>query len=96
MKIISWNARGHESRKKRRVVKDFLSQENRDAIMLQETKRESWDRQFMSSVWKVINKEWVALPASGTSGGEAIVWDALKCRCLEVVLGSFTIIVKLE
>ncbi|RVW97764.1 hypothetical protein CK203_027972 [Vitis vinifera] len=74
-----WNARGHESRKKRRVVKDFLSQENRDAIMLQETKRESWDRQFMSSVWKVINKEWVALPASGTSGGEAIVWDALKC-----------------
>ena len=41
----------------------------------------------MSSVWKVINKEWVALPASGTSGGEAIVWDALKCvfrGCLRV------------
>ena len=40
MKIISWNIRGLGSRKKRRVVKDFLRFQNLDVVMFQETKRE--------------------------------------------------------
>lgn len=43
MKIISWNIRGLGSRKKRKVVKDFLYHENPDIILLQETKRKSCD-----------------------------------------------------
>ena len=38
MKIISWNTKGLGSRKKRRVVKDFLRLENSDVVMIQETK----------------------------------------------------------
>ena len=33
MKIISWNTRGLGSRKKCRVVKDFLQLENPDVVM---------------------------------------------------------------
>ncbi|RVW72665.1 hypothetical protein CK203_056566 [Vitis vinifera] len=38
-KSVSWNTRGLGSRKKRRVVKDFLRLENLDVVMFQETKR---------------------------------------------------------
>ena len=40
MKIINWNTRRLGSRKKRRVVKDFLRLENPDVMIFQETKRE--------------------------------------------------------
>ncbi|RVX22403.1 hypothetical protein CK203_012704 [Vitis vinifera] len=41
------------SRKKRKTVRRFLSTQNPDVVMLQETKREIWDRRSVSSVWKV-------------------------------------------
>nr|CAN81837.1 hypothetical protein VITISV_001932 [Vitis vinifera] len=62
MKIISWNTKGLGSRKKRRVVKDFLRLENPDVVMFRETKRDVCDRRFVGSVWSVRNKEWAALP----------------------------------
>ena len=64
--------------------------------MLQETKREIWDRRFVSSVWKGISVEWVALPACGASGGIVIMWDSNNLKCTEKVLGSFSVTVKLN
>ncbi|RVW90394.1 hypothetical protein CK203_045761 [Vitis vinifera] len=80
MKIISWNVRGLGSRNKRRMVKDFLRSENPDVVMIQETKKENCDRRFVGSVWTVRNKDWVALPASGASGGILIIWDSKNLR----------------
>ena len=57
MKIISWNTKGLGSRKKQRVVKDFLQLENPNVMMFQETEREVCDRRFIGSVWLVRNKE---------------------------------------
>ena len=50
MRIISWNIRGLGSRKKRRVVKEFLRLQNPNVVMFQETKREVCDRKFLNSV----------------------------------------------
>ena len=50
MKIISSNTRGWGSRKKQRVVKDFLRLENPHVVMIQETKRVVCDRRFVGSV----------------------------------------------
>ena len=69
MKIINWNTRGLGSRKKRRVVKDFLRLEKPDIVMIQETKKAKCDRRFVGSVWTARNKEWAVLPAYGASGG---------------------------
>ena len=63
MKIISWNIRGLGSRKKRRVVKDFLFHENLDVVLLQEIKRESCDRRFVGTAWKVRNKRMGCSPS---------------------------------
>ena len=56
MKIISWNTRGLGSRKKQRVVKDFLRLENPDVVMIQETKKMECDRRFVGGIWSVRNK----------------------------------------
>ena len=94
MKIISWNTRGLGSRKKRRVVKDFLQLENPNVVMFQETKRKVCDRRFVGSVWSVRNKEWAALPACGALGGILIIWDSKKLCSEEVVIGFFSISIK--
>ncbi|RVW19675.1 hypothetical protein CK203_114554 [Vitis vinifera] len=96
MKILSWNTRGLGSRKKRRTVRRFLSTQNPDVVMLQETKREIWDRRLVSSIWKGKSLDWVALPACGASGGIVILWDSVKFNCSEKVLGSFSVSVKLN
>ena len=57
------------TRNKRRVVRDFLRSENPDVVMIQETKKEKWDKRFVGSVWTIRNKEWVALPACEASVG---------------------------
>ncbi|RVX22971.1 Transposon TX1 uncharacterized 149 kDa protein [Vitis vinifera] len=36
------------------------------------------------------NKDWVALPAPGASGGILIIWDSKNLRREEVVIGSFS------
>ena len=66
------------SRKKRRVVKDFLCLENPDVVMFQETKREVCDMRFVGSVWSVTNKKWASLPPYGALGGILIIWDSKK------------------
>ena len=59
--------------------------------MLHETKREIWDRRFVSSVWKGRSMEWVALPTCGASGGIVIMWDSNKFKCIEKVLESSSV-----
>ncbi|RVX05628.1 hypothetical protein CK203_027276 [Vitis vinifera] len=63
-------------------------------VMIQENKKENCDRRFVGSVWTVRNKDWVALPASGASGGILIIWDSKNLRREEVVIGSFSVSVK--
>ena len=94
MKIISWNTKGLGSRKKLRVVKDFLRSEKPDVVMIQETKKAECDRRFVGSVWTIINKEWAALSTCGASGRVLIIWDSKKLRSEEVVIGSFSVSVK--
>ena len=94
MKIISWNTRGLGSKKKRRVVKDFLRTEKPDVVMIQETEKAECDRRFMGSVWTARNKDWAALSTSEASGGILIIWDSKKLCGEEVVLGSFSVSIK--
>ena len=96
MKILSWNTRGLCSKKKRRTVRRFLSSQNPNVVMLQDTKREIWDKRFVSSVWKGRSMECAALPTCGASGGIVIMWDSNKFKCTEKVLRFFSVTVKLN
>ena len=61
MNILSWNIRGLGSKKKMRNVRRFLSSQNPNVVMLQDTKRQIWDKRFVSSVWKGRSMKWARL-----------------------------------
>lgn len=65
-------------------------------MILQETKRETWDRRFVGGVWKGRNKDWLALPVCEAFRGIVIIWNSNKFNCTKKVLGSFLVIVKLN
>lgn len=73
IKIISWNVQGLGSRKKRRVVKDFLHHETLDIVMLQETKGEICDKRFAGSLRIDKNKDCASLPTCGPLGEVLII-----------------------
>ena len=61
------------SKKKRSLVKSFLSSRDPNIVMLQVTKREKWDRCFLVSVWRGRVRDWVVLQVCGASGGVVII-----------------------
>ncbi|RVX00013.1 putative ribonuclease H protein [Vitis vinifera] len=83
-----------------RIIKDNgkgAAVESRSTLSAdKETKREIWDRRFVSSVWKGTSIEWATLPACGASGEIVIMWDSNKLKCTEKVLGYFSVSVKLN
>ena len=96
MRILSWNVQGLGSKKKRGIVKGFLRSQDLDIVLLQETKRENWDKRFLVGFWTGRDREWIALPTCGASGGVVIIWDSNKFECIEKLIGSFSVSMKLE
>ena len=64
LKILSWNVRGLNDRRKRSIVKNLLHGWKCDVICLQETKLTGMDRQMVGSVWSCPFVDWVALDAA--------------------------------
>ena len=63
LKILSWNVRGLNDRRKRSIVKNLLCDWKCDVICLQETKLTGMDRQMVGNVWSYPFVDWVALDA---------------------------------
>lgn len=75
MKLISWNIRGLNGPRKRKILKNMLKQEKPSILFLQETKCSS------TVLDKIAAAAWpgglvTAVDAQGASGGLAILWDA--------------------
>ena len=51
LKILSWNVRRMNAVEKQMVVRLFLKNVRADVISLQETKRETVDRDWVKEVW---------------------------------------------
>ena len=58
LKILSWNVRGLNDRRKRSIVKNLLRGWKYDVICLQETKLTGMDRQIVGSVWSCPFVDW--------------------------------------
>ena len=96
MKIIKWNVRGCGSQRKRRSIKEVISKEDLDILVLQEVKKENVDRRFVGSVWRLRFKEWILLPAVGRAGGILLVWDSRRVKVIENFIGDFSVSIRLR
>ena len=63
LKILSWNVRGLNDRRKHSIVKNLLCDWKCDVICLQETKLIGMDRQMVGNAWSCPFVDWVALDA---------------------------------
>lgn len=71
MKLLTWKleCEGFGGKEKRRWVKELLRLEHPDLQILSETKKESYSREFVKSLWNYRHVEWVGLGSSGASRG---------------------------
>jgi exonuclease III len=74
-KILNWNLRGINSKKKWLALANKISESNCDIVCIQETKRESFDDQHLRNFCpKKLNK-FEFIPSVGASGGIIIIWN---------------------
>jgi exonuclease III len=92
-RILSWNVRGLNKRKKRLRNSNLLRDWKADIICFQETKVHGISSSFVRSLWGCNHVDWCCLDSSGASGGILIMWDNRVAEKVDVCLGIFTLAV---
>ena len=78
MKILSWNTRGFGDHTKQITLKKMLQTLNPNLVLIQETKRDSFDPNFIKLLWSSKDVGWIFIEAYGKSGGILTMWDESK------------------
>ncbi|KAL8509574.1 hypothetical protein ACS0TY_016699 [Phlomoides rotata] len=74
MLILSLNARGTNSSRKRKSIKELIKDTKADFVCLQETKREVVTVSFCEELWPGKEFKWIYSGSNGASGGLLILW----------------------
>ena len=75
-KILCWNVRGLNSKKKWDCIRDKISESHCDVIFLQETKKENFDLQFIRKFCPPSFDCFEYLPSVGACGGVITIWKS--------------------
>jgi exonuclease III len=74
MKILSWNIRGLNAKRKQDFLKDRIKKDQPDILLLQETKCAGIEANItIQRCWK--QAQYVEVDANGAAGGFAILWN---------------------
>ena len=65
MKILSWNTRGLRDHSKQMTLKRMLQTLNSDLVLIQETKRDSFDPNIIKLLWSSNEVGWIFIEAYG-------------------------------
>ena len=65
LKILSWNVRGLNDKKKRLLIRNFLRSWRADIVCFQETKLEWVTRGIVRSIWSCPFLDWLYLGSEG-------------------------------
>lgn len=96
LKVMTWNVRGLNDRRKRLAVRQAILIERPDLITLQETKLHQIDRAIFREICGRRIDQYVFLPALGTRGGILIAWKHSTHTLLSHTLGQYTLTVSLQ
>lgn len=78
IKCLSWNVRGLNDARKRRIVKRFIKNENPEIICLQETKLSNIDNSILKEIVGPKYQDYEVIDARGTAGGVLLTWQTNK------------------
>ncbi|XP_073363484.1 uncharacterized protein [Aegilops tauschii subsp. strangulata] len=88
---MSWNVRGLNSPARRATVCEVADSHRLVVLCLQETKIETWSPTLVKEVGGSRLDACAVLPADGTRGGAAILWDSSKITITTNAIGQFSI-----
>lgn len=89
--ILSWNVRGLNWPAKRAAVCEIAEAHRTNIMCLQETKLESWTPSIVQELGGRKLEGCAVLPAMGTRGGAAILWDKNSVSFTTQAVGCFSI-----
>ena len=95
MKCITWNVRGLRDERRRGIVGRYLQEWGVDVICLQETMLTHLDQRTWTSLGWVSGESYVAISASGRSGGIILAWKEAIFDRAETWLGRHVVDVRL-
>lgn len=89
--IMCWNVRGLNNPAKRTTVGEMAAAHRIAILCIQETKIAAWSPDLVREIGGARLTECIALPAIGTSGGAAILWDKELALVSSHAIGIFAI-----
>jgi exonuclease III len=75
-KVLCWIVRGLNAKEKWEAIKDKISESGCDVVCLQETKRQTFDAQFIKKFCPARFDAFEFLPSVGASGGIITIWKS--------------------
>jgi len=96
-RILNWNVRGLNTKARRPVVRDLVTEHNCSIVCLQETKMQNLDATIVPEALdpKFANN-FTNLPAQDTRGGVLLAVNEDYCNLLETQIRGHTVTAKLE
>lgn len=87
IKILSWNTRELVDQSKHLALKRSLKKLNPNLVLIQETKRDTFDSSIIRALWSSKDIGWTFVEAYGKTGGILTMWDESKISVVEVLKG---------
>lgn len=94
MKIIFWKTRGLNDKSKLTTLKHFIQNQHPNLVLIQETKCQEFDQQFLKALWSSNGIGWISVEAYGKSKGLLLMWDESKVTPLELLKGGYSLSIK--
>lgn len=92
--FLSWNVRGINSQVKWDNIRAKIDESSCHILCLQETKRESFDMQYLKKFCPRHLNQFAFAPSNGASGGLLTVWNGNQFRGEVMLINSFSITIK--
>lgn len=89
--ILSWNVRGSITEDKALMVRKLVRRHNPCILGLQETKREQFHMRVAKYFWGNRTFKSTFIPATGASGGLAMIWDPDRVEVTSILKGRFSV-----
>ena len=88
-KILCWNVRGINSVNKWDSIRDKIVESGCDIVCLQETKRETFDLQYIKNFCPPAFDAFEFLPSVGASGGLITIWKSAYLKDTLLFITTF-------
>jgi len=88
MNIISYNVRGLGRGVKWPAIRRLVKEHHVDLLCLQETKKETVNKNLCQALWGNFDYSWEFYPSAGPAGGILCIWNQTSFKVESIIVGA--------